>query len=88
MLSLVSSLWDASSMEVLEIKIKKKIVQDIINVLSSDVPDLYYTDTMSIASLVIDYISANKLKKDQFDLVKDLSRHDVQTLMSYNSNCC
>jgi hypothetical protein len=75
-------------MEVLEIKIKKKIVQDIINVLSSDVPDLYYTDTMSIASLVIDYISANKLKKDQFDLVKDLSRHDVQTLMSYNSNCC
>jgi hypothetical protein len=75
-------------MEVLEINLKKKVVQDIINHLSKDFPDLYYTDTMSIASMVIEYIKSKKLNKDQYELVKSLSRHDVQTLMSYNSNCC
>ena len=75
-------------MEKLESKIKKEIVQTIINELSKKEPDLYYTDTMTIASLVVEYIEDKKLKQTEYELVKDLSRNDVQVLMSYNSNCC
>jgi len=75
-------------MEILEADVKKKIIQRIINSLSEKSPDLYYTDTMTISAMVQDYILEGNLKKIEADLVKKLSRHDIQTLMSYNSNCC
>lgn len=75
-------------MEKLDIDEKKKIIQEIINDLSKSSPDLYYTDTMTISALVEEYIANKKLNAHKHDLVSKLSRHDIQTLMSYNSNCC
>lgn len=75
-------------MEKLDTELKKQIIQDIINSLNKADPNLYYTDTMTVAALIVEYIQEQKLKKNEFELVKDLSRNDVQVLMSYNSNCC
>jgi hypothetical protein len=75
-------------MEKLDSVKKKEIIQSIINMLSKSDPELYYTDTMTITSYVSDYIKEKNLKQSEYELVKDLSRDDIQILMSYNSNCC
>ena len=75
-------------MEKLDSVKKKEIIQSIINILSKSDPELYYTDTMTITSYVSDYIKEKNLKQSEYELVKDLSRDDIQILMSYNSNCC
>lgn len=75
-------------MEKLDSVKKKEIIQSIINDLSKSDPDLYYTDTMTIAAFVEEYINDKKLIQSEYDLVKNLSRDDIQVLMSYNSNCC
>ena len=75
-------------MEKLDSTRRKDIIQSIINDLNKSKPELYYTDTMTICALVEDYIKDKKLSQSEFELVKNLSRDDIQVLMSYNSNCC
>jgi hypothetical protein len=69
-------------------KRRKEIVQDIINILSKEDPNLYYTPTNEIGMEVVKYIKENKLNAKDYELVKDLTFQDVQIYMSYNSNCC
>ena len=75
-------------MEKLEIDIKKEIIDNLVNDLSKDSPDLYYSPTSVIAQIVFDKIQANLLSREKYEVVKDLSREDIQVLMSYSSSCC
>lgn len=68
---------------------QKEIVDSLISELSKEHPDLYYTDSSSIANLVYEKIhSKGALTKQKFDTVKDLSSNDILIVMSYNTNCC
>jgi hypothetical protein len=75
-------------MEKLDSVKRKEVIQSIINDLNKSDPELYYTDTMTICALVEEYIKEKHLSQSDFELVKSLSRDDIQVLMSYNSNCC
>lgn len=74
--------------EELKTEKQKKIISEIIAELSKENMDLYYTDSSTIANLVIEKIQNKEISTEKFDLVKDLKTHDVLILMSYNSNCC
>ncbi len=67
---------------------KKKVIDKIISELSQSDPQLYYTDSSSVASIVKDYIDDKKLERGHYEMVKDMSAHDIQMLMSFKSNCC
>lgn len=72
-------------MEKLIIDQKKKILSNIVLELTKTQPDLYYTDTSTIASIIVDHIHEKKLNQKDFDLVKDMSFRDVAILMSFTS---
>lgn len=73
-------------MEKLIINQKKDIINSIVEDLKKTQPDLYYTDTSTIASIVRDYIHANKLSKEKYELVKDMDFRDIGILMSFTSD--
>lgn len=73
-------------MEKLAIDKKKEIINRIVQELSKTQPDLYYTDTSTVASIVKDYIHDKKLPNDQFELVKDMDFRDIAILMSFTSD--
>lgn len=65
--------------------LKKKILDQVLNVLREEDQELYYTDTSSISHIIKDYIEDNNLLREEFELVKDLSPNDILILISYNS---
>jgi hypothetical protein len=76
-------------MEKLKADQQKEIIKDLVNILANEDPNLYYTESSTIATLVHDMIqNQNSLNKEKFELVKDLSSDDVLILLSYKSNCC
>lgn len=75
-------------MEELEADKKKKIVNRLVSELGKESIDLYYTDSSTIANMVVQKIHEGKLPKSEFDLVKKLTFNDVLILMSYNTSCC
>ena len=75
-------------MEELIVDKQKKIINKIVTELGSSEVDLYYTDSSTIANLIVEKIKEHKLPRHELDIVKDLNYQDVLILMSYNSNCC
>jgi len=75
-------------MEKLIVEKQKEIINEIISELSKESIDLYYTDSSTIANLVVEKIQSEKFPKEKKDIVKKLSYSDILILMSYNSNCC
>ena len=67
---------------------RKKIIGKIVTYLASTDPNLYYTDSSTIATMVLQNIDNSSLKAAEKELIKDLTSKDVLVLMSYNSNCC
>ncbi|MBD64786.1 MAG: hypothetical protein CME62_06240 [Halobacteriovoraceae bacterium] len=67
---------------------RKKIIARLVSELARENMDLYYTDSMTVSSLVVEKIAQKKLPKQDYDLVKDFSARDIQILLSYNSSCC
>ena len=68
---------------------QKEIIQKCIGELSKEDPNLYYTDSSTIATLVHDMIhNSDTLNREKKDLVSDLSADDILILMSYKTNCC
>jgi hypothetical protein len=67
---------------------KKKVIDKIILELSKSDPELYYTDSISVAAIVKEYIQDKNLDRSHYEMVKDMSAHDIQMAMSFNSNCC
>ncbi|MAX66900.1 MAG: hypothetical protein QF441_07970 [Bacteriovoracaceae bacterium] len=76
--------------EDLKVNQQKKIINNLVEKLAQESTELYYTDSMTICNLVVEKIQApkNNLTKTEYDLVKNLTRNDIQILLSYNSNCC
>ena len=68
---------------------QKEIINLLINELSKEDPNLYYTDSSTIATLVHDMIhNSETLNRQKKELVESLSSDDILILMSYKSNCC
>ena len=62
---------------------QKKLLQKIVEKLSSEHPDLYYMATTDVAAAIEDYIEEPaKLSADEKELMKGLDRHDIQVLLS------
>lgn len=75
-------------MEELIAKKRKMIVDGLVAELGKENPDLYYTDSSTIASMVVSKIKDHELNAHDYELVKNLTPKDVLILMSFNSNCC
>lgn len=68
---------------------RKSIVNKLIQQLSNQHMDLYYTDSNTIANLVYEQIqNKENLNKDELDLMKGLSQKDIHILISYKTSCC
>lgn len=76
-------------MEKLKVDQQKEVINSIVNELSKESPDLYYTDSSTISSLVYERIQGdNSLSREKLELVDSLSADDILILLSYKSNCC
>ena len=75
-------------MEKLIVNQKKEIINQIVQKMSEENPDLYYTDTSTLANKIVDHIHVHEkdLKKDEYDLVKDMDFRDIAILMSFTSD--
>lgn len=62
---------------------QKRIINDVLAALNESHPSFYYLSTIEIAAEIKTYIHASgKLSVDHFELVGDLSRRDIQILLS------
>jgi hypothetical protein len=77
-----------SNEEKLKVEQQKIIVNSLVSLLAEEVPDLYYTDTSTIAHLVVEKIQAKSLSQQDYQLVSDLTKDDVLVLISYQTRCC
>lgn len=73
-------------MEKLIVDQKKKIITKIVEELTKTNPDLYYTDTSTVAGHVVDFVQDKKLKQEEFELLKDMDFRDIAILMSFTSD--
>ena len=63
--------------------LQKEIIAKVVTALNESHPSFYYLSTIEIAAEIKKYIhEPAKLSHDDFHLVKDLSRHDIQILLS------
>jgi hypothetical protein len=73
----------------LKVEEEKRIIDKLLALLSQEDPNLYYTDSHSVAVLVFDKIMKREgISYQEYELVKDLSVNDVLIRMSYHTNCC
>ncbi|MDA8793669.1 hypothetical protein N9N67_10495 [Bacteriovoracaceae bacterium] len=75
-------------MEKLEVEQKKSIINQLVSELATENMDLYYTDSSTIATLVLEKIQSGNLKRTELELVGKLNTEDILVLMSFHSNCC
>ncbi len=62
---------------------QKRIVLEVVERLSSEQPSLYYLPTIEVAAAVKEYIhQPSGLSLADTEMVKHLSRHDIQMLLS------
>lgn len=62
---------------------QKKVIADALLTLSKKNPSFYYLSTIEVAAEVKNYFhSENELSREDRELVKSLSRHDIQILLS------
>ena len=73
-------------MEKLIVDKKKEIINRAVEELTKTNPELYYTDTSTIASIVVDHFHTKNLNQEDFDLVKDMDFRDIAIMMSFTSD--
>ena len=62
---------------------QKRIINDVLAALNESHPSFYYLSTIEIAAEIKTYIhTSGQLSVDHFELVGDLSRRDIQILLS------
>ncbi|MFT5573366.1 MAG: hypothetical protein ACI9FR_002301 [Cryomorphaceae bacterium] len=62
---------------------QKQVIQEVIQTLNQSHPSFYYLPTIELAAEIKRHIHQNgTLIHDKFELVKDLSRRDIQILLS------
>jgi len=65
---------------------QKRIIENVVQTLSKSDPQLYYLSTIELAAQIQNHISEHRaLSKDDYDLVKDLSRRDIQLILSLHN---
>ena len=66
---------------------QKQLLNTIVAKLSALHPSFYYSPTSEIAYEIERYIQAgNDLLSSEVELLKDLSRHDIQMILSLHSD--
>ena len=64
---------------------RKVLLERLTQELSREFPDLYYQSTYTVAAMVEDYIKDGaKLTLTETDLIKPLTRYDIQILLALN----
>lgn len=76
------------AMEKLDSEKQKEIISKLVQKLYSSDPNLYYTDSSTIASMVVEMIPNASLNQEELQLVQSLKASDVLVLMSYRTKCC
>ena len=62
---------------------QRELLQNIIAVLNESHPSFYYLSTIEVAAELKKYIhESGKLSRDDYALMKDLKRLDIQMLLS------
>ena len=75
--------------EVLLIEKQKEIIELIVSHLAKSSESFYYDSTMNICREIHHIINEDSLlNRQQKEIVQALTPNDIQTLLSYNSNCC
>lgn len=64
---------------------KKEIIQKIVSLLRDQYSELYYSPTIEIAELVFQHINSSDFPQKELEIVGELTRDDIQILMSLNS---
>jgi hypothetical protein len=64
---------------------KKEIIGKIVMILRDSDKELYYAPTIEIAEMIFQHINSDQLSTKDREIVADLSRDDIQILMSLNS---
>lgn len=65
---------------------QKTIINEIVATLNDSHPSFYYLSTIEVAAEIKKYIhEPGNVSREQFDQVKDLSRHDIQILLSLHN---
>ena len=66
---------------------QKKIITDVVESLNQLFPSFYYLSTIEVAAEIKKYIhEPSNLDHDNYELVKNLSREDIQILLSFHGN--
>lgn len=62
---------------------QKEVIQEIVEELNKSNPEFYYRSTSEVAAEIKKYIhESHRLNHIQHELLKDLSRRDIQILLS------
>jgi hypothetical protein len=68
----------------LKIEQQKKIVDELVAAINSNDPTFYYMNTSDVADLIFNQINTpGSVPANKLEAVKDLSRRDIQILLSY-----
>ncbi len=68
---------------------QKVIVDKIVDHLNSQGSDMYYESTINICREIHHVIQKESfLNHEEKEIVGQLTPHDIQNLLSYNSSCC
>lgn len=63
--------------------LQKEVINEVVQILNDSHPSFYYLSTIEVAAEIKGYIhQAGNLSHEKFGLVKDLSRRDIQILLS------
>ena len=66
---------------------QKKIIAEVIESLNQSHPSFYYLSTIEVAAEIKKYMQEPaKLSHDQYEIIKDLSRQDIQMLLSFHGD--
>ena len=72
-----------------KVDIQKDIIDRIVKHLSSLGSDMYYIPTIDICHEIQGVIKQKTfLNVEEQEMVANLDAHGIQSLLSYNSNCC
>jgi hypothetical protein len=75
--------------ETKKVVIQRDIIDKIVKHLSSLGNDMYYASTINICHEIHGVIQSGKfISKEEKDIVGHLDAKDIQSLISYSSNCC
>jgi len=66
---------------------QKQVIKEVIECLNQSHPSFYYLSTIEVAAEIRKFMhEPSNLTHDKYELVKSLSRKDIQILLSFHGN--